>query len=1218
MENGGIDGAPQSDQDAASAHAHAVMTVVLSVETSDMITSDGTEVVPRSLELESDPEMSSTYDALTPSELNIHDSSSQPHVCEAHLSGQDSSVPARDFIPGNDHRCIPIMVEPNSVDSLRVVSAPTSSDLGSAIDRIIESTIGADLISGCIAVTSASDGAETTGLLVLRTPDEVTSVHDSEVSPEGLMEGSSTSISTDNFEQPLMEVDQPIEHSGIPMLSDNRSEQPLLLADRSGHPLLPADQSRQDLLGDDGSEQVFHSADQSQQLLLGDDEPGLINLEEMIEVVVVQQFKCKLCPYQSKSRDNLINHMKDRHLQTRGSQNKKRGRGRPPNGSSSREHPPTAMDTILEDNDDDIVDAGAIDDHDEDSDYNPAQDGVHGRMACKPNASHCSPADRVRRRPGRPRKYPLSSDRAPLAEKVMGGSESSANPASPGEVFIPLDLDLQHADEGGVEGVNGQSESLGSSVDVSASSRKVPQPTKRFQRRGFRRYLNRYSYRSSRPSSRPYFCRICGSRFLSADDLHFHVESHDTVHPEHFRCLQCPYHCRRWSSLKEHMYNHEGVKPHKCEECSYTSVYRKDVFRHAAVHSKDRKTKKEVVPRRHEYPCPVCHRMYYMQKRLTQHMKTHSAEKPHMCDKCGKSFKKRHTFKNHLLTHVICLGNGKFKCEFCEFSCENKKFLLNHQLAHTNERPFRCDYCPYATTKEEFLVSHLAIKHTGEKPFSCDQCHFSTRHRKNLRLHVRCRHPADFTEWLRQHPQELVRSRSQPLTQEQILELRKRHVARRLPANKGTRIKVSVQAEAVAEASEKPVTATTLIFDAGRSGDAHEEAQVALSLLLNMSSAPGLVSPILQPTMENDTDAEASSSALSKVVMLHVNEHWETVYQENEVNDPGANDGNSAGRMAAASDFADGAPTPSIYTIHNCHPVGVRDVSSTLAGGKFSRSANKNNGALVMALQPQIQVAEEKVSNTFVSSGSLPGLASLRRFSCKFCSTAFSGRAELESHKRSHDGDLGFRCLDCNFSASTWFAEHMGQHAGLRPHKCSQCSFASKNKKDLRRHLLTHTNEKPFSCHICGQRFNRNGHLKLHMDRLHCSETHKDCTESTSLSSKADGTSSPSGDLVIPTSEQIMLGLVPGAIDQEQATYIEHVTADGETFQQVIATTDEMGHVQYLISQDGLPQEYIVALPEGHQLQLLQNGQIQDGELQLQQIEYEQNQATQHLLHEQL
>ena len=46
----------------------------------------------------------------------------------------------------------------------------------------------------------------------------------------------------------------------------------------------------------------------------------------------------------------------------------------------------------------------------------------------------------------------------------------------------------------------------------------------------------------------------------------------------------------------------------------------------------------------------------------------------------------------------------------------------------------------------------------------------------------------------------------------------------------------------------------------------------------------------------------------------------------------------------------------------------------------------------------------------------------------------------------------------------------MAQHSSLRPHQCSQCRFASKNKKDLRRPMLTHTNEKPFECQLCGQR----------------------------------------------------------------------------------------------------------------------------------------------------
>lgn len=127
-------------------------------------------------------------------------------------------------------------------------------------------------------------------------------------------------------------------------------------------------------------------------------------------------------------------------------------------------------------------------------------------------------------------------------------------------------------------------------------------------------------YKSLKPLLRPHNCWICGSRFLTQEDLRFHVDSHEGSDPELFKCLQCHYRCKRWSSLKvsfnktgpeiqvnlsshaclhsvlkvlravlqEHMFNHEGTKPFKCEECDYTSVYRKDVIRHAAVHNKDK------------------------------------------------------------------------------------------------------------------------------------------------------------------------------------------------------------------------------------------------------------------------------------------------------------------------------------------------------------------------------------------------------------------------------------------------------------------------------------------------------------------------------------------------------------------------------------------------------------------------------------------------------
>lgn len=128
-------------------------------------------------------------------------------------------------------------------------------------------------------------------------------------------------------------------------------------------------------------------------------------------------------------------------------------------------------------------------------------------------------------------------------------------------------------------------------------------------------------------------------------------------------------------------------------------------------------------------------------------------------------------------------------------------------------------------------------------------------------------------------------------------------------------------------------------------------------------------------------------------------------------------------------------------------------------------------------------------------------ISTAKKFSCKICTAMFTGRAEMESHKRAHIGPSTFKCPDCPFTATLWpevrvsflaqsgpgnkgFGEmgfsdpalvlllqnHMVQHANLRPHKCPHCSFASKNKKDLRRHMLTHTNEKPFACQVCGQR----------------------------------------------------------------------------------------------------------------------------------------------------
>ncbi|NXU50634.1 ZN335 protein, partial [Turnix velox] len=1202
-------------------------------------------------------------------------------------------------------------------DGATIVSdstASTSSDLGSAIDKIIESTIGPDIIQSCIAVTSAEDGgAETTQYLILQGPDDgapmvsqmVTSALANSLAIEAVADGPTSTC-----------LDQP------------GPSEPSVLE-------LPAqtDQAQEA----DGGEEL--------------EQPDMETLEEMMEVVVVQQFKCKMCQYKSVSKKTLINHMRERHFQPVGSALALK-KGRPRKGGSAPKT--TDEDVKEEEEDDDIMDAGAIDDPEEDSDYNPAEDEPRGRQPKYRRTVPTSSEERPRRRPGRSRKFALLKDVSQDMPETGGEMEplvtSQSTPSH----------ELQNSEAATSSGLeNGTSESLAEPcISQSDSENKDPssntspeeadliprrrgRPSRRFLGKKYRKYY----YKSPKPLMRPYLCRICGSRFLTHEDLRFHVNSHEANDPQLFKCLQCSYRSRRWSSLKEHMFNHVGSKPYKCEECNYTSVYKKDVIRHSTVHNRDRKKRADPPPKLNSFPCPVCNRIYPMQKRLTQHMKTHSTEKPHMCDKCGKSFKKRYTFKMHLLTHIQAIANRRFKCEFCDYVCEDKKVLLNHQLSHVNDKPYKCSFCKYSTFREDFLVSHMAVKHTGGKPFACEFCHFTTKHKKNLRLHVQCRHADSFEEWAQKHPEEPPCRRRPFFTLQQIEELKQQHSQVQALPEPETSPVVSAAALCPSSFCSSPVPPSvlsltqtplgsvtyhaiqdvagaeppilsqdslggaTIIYEQDVAGSAELATQTALDLLLNMSTQRELAAGSLQvrraevglcllggvvgsgfPALFHFKPKEQQQ----KLVTLHMAEPGETLVQEayeeatlggselqqitipfggtaeysiitpvsEEIQAPGMlySEEETPAETSHAVVVSEAVMAEEVLKDHNNHYV----MSSGIAGSQFhveplsrdtafpspaesqetqptgvkwplvqhvTRQLQKDSSlspapegqeiSSPKAKWPTLQGVAKKLSCKVTTAKKLScKISTAKKFSCKICTAMFTGRAEMESHKRAHIGPSTFKCPDCPFTAALWpeVRSHMVQHASLRPHKCTHCSFASKNKKDLRRHMLTHTNEKPFACQLCGQRFNRNGHLKFHMQRLHSSEWKRPGTPAAAaqqtiiLNSDEDTlatlqTALQSGQAVLAPErlqqalgqEHIIVAQEQSVTSQEEATYIQEITtADGQTVQHLVTSDNQ---VQYIIAQDGvqhlLPHEYVV-VPEGHHIQ------VQDG--QITHIQYEQ------------
>ncbi|EMP28283.1 hypothetical protein UY3_14617 [Chelonia mydas] len=851
--------------------------------------------------LEEVSESSSSTDAIP--RVYLPDSSS---IAQSTLVSSVSTVSQSIMVSESPQVLVHSSVITDGATMVSDSTASTSSDLGCAIDKIIESTIGPDIIQSCIAVTSAEDsGAQTTQYLILQGPDDGAPMV-SQMATSALANSLAIEAIADGPTSTCLDQPGPSEQSEI-------LELPTQL-----------DQARE---ADAGEEP---------------DQPDLESLEEMMEVVVVQQFRCKMCQYKSICKKTLINHMKERHFQPVAAALALK-KGRPRKGGPSPK--PLEEDVPEEEEEDDIMDAGAIDDPEEDSDYNPAEDEPRGRQPKYSRTVPTSSEERPRRRPGRPRKFPRLED----MPKPEGGEEE---PLVTSQSTLSSELQSSEAASSSVL-ENGASDRLVEpSISQSDSENKDPssntgpeeadtmprrrgRPSRRFLGKKYRKYIGRrYYYKSPKPLMRPYLCRICGSRFLTHDDLRFHVNSHEANDPQLFKCLQCSYRSRRWSSLKEHMFNHVGSKPYKCGECDYTSVYKKDVIRHSTVHSRDRKKR---------------------------------------ADPCGKSFKKRYTFKMHLLTHIQAIAN-------------------------------RSTAAP--------------------GPPACP-----------------------------------------------------------LPSGSGM-----------------------------------------LSAVLLIQVPPG---PVTYHTVQPLPTAEPSVPSQDSLGGTTI------IYEQGEL--PGKGEG------------------------------------------------------------PTWAVVAKKLSCKISTTKKLScKISTTKKFSCKICTAMFTGRAEMESHKRAHVGPNTFKCPDCPFTAAVWLEvrSHMAQHASLRPHKCSHCSFASKNKKDLRRHMLTHTNEKPFACQICGQRFNRNGHLKFHMQRLHCSEGKR-------LGQPAAATQQT----IILNSDEEALATLQTALQSGQAVLAPERLQQALGQEHIIVAQEQSitSPVQYIIAQDGvqhlLPHEYVV-VPEGHHIQ------VQDG--QITHIQYEQ------------
>ncbi|XP_055942000.1 zinc finger protein 233-like [Argiope bruennichi] len=133
------------------------------------------------------------------------------------------------------------------------------------------------------------------------------------------------------------------------------------------------------------------------------------------------------------------------------------------------------------------------------------------------------------------------------------------------------------------------------------------------------------------------------------------------------------------------------------------------------------------------FMCDICKKQFSYKSHRDQHYRTHTGETPYVCDVCGRKFSQIGNLKRHYRSHT---GERPFGCDFCEKSFAQKGDLKIHVMTHTGDKPFVCDFCEKSFARKSKLKTHI-ITHTGDKPFVCDFCKKSFPRKDNLMIHIR-------------------------------------------------------------------------------------------------------------------------------------------------------------------------------------------------------------------------------------------------------------------------------------------------------------------------------------------------------------------------------------------------------------------------------------------------------------------------------------------------